>query len=337
MDPSSWDWRYQSGHAAAAHTEEMSDHGDLGPALRGWRDRVAPGDVGLATGRARRAPGLRREELALLADVSVDYVTRLEQGRATAPSVQVLTALARALRLSDAERQHLFRLAGQPAPKPGRISPHLTPSVQRLLDQLDGVPVAVSDAAWNLIAWNRMWAALAGDPSAVGGRDRNFLWRHFTGGPSRVVREPAEEAAFEASMVADVRSATARYPADGNLRRLIADLRSASPRFAELWDSGTVGPHEASRKTFRHPDVGLITVDCDVLTVHGSDLQIVAYSAPPGSEAAEKLRLLSVIGTQCLSGGTTPLEPPAALRARAVVPRRHTGRSPGRWPGSLDR
>ena len=101
----------------------MGDHGDLGPALRGWRDRVAPGDVGLATGRARRAPGLRREELALLADVSADYVTRLEQGRATAPSAQVLTALARALRLSDAERQHLFRLAGQPAPKPGRISP----------------------------------------------------------------------------------------------------------------------------------------------------------------------------------------------------------------------
>lgn len=135
-------------------------------------------------------------------------------------------------------------------PKLGRISPHLTPSVQRLLDQLDAVPVAVSDAAWNLIAWNRMWAALAGDPSAARGRDRNFLWRHFTGCPSVGL---------------------------GNGR-----------------------PARGFAQTFRHPDTGLITLDCDVLTVHDSDRQIVAYSAPPGSEAAEKLKLLSVIGTQVL-------------------------------------
>jgi transcriptional regulator with XRE-family HTH domain len=278
----------------------MTDHGELGAALRGWRDRVAPGDAGLPAGRARRAPGLRREELALLAGVSADYITRLEQGRATAPSAQVLSALGRALRLSREEQDHLFRLADQAPPRPGHISAQLTPGVQRLLDQLSGVPVSVNDAAWNLIAWNPLWAALTGDPSALTGRDRNVLWRHFTGQPARVVRTAEDEARFEESSVADLRSATARYPDDTGLRQLVADLRAASSRFATLWETGAVGTHRDSHKTFDHPDVGLVTVDCDVLTVDGTDLRIIAYTAPAGSEAAEKLRLLSVIGMQAL-------------------------------------
>jgi transcriptional regulator with XRE-family HTH domain len=278
----------------------MTDHGELGPALRGWRDRVTPADAGMPAGRGRRAPGLRREELALLAGVSADYITRLEQGRATAPSPQVLGALGRALRLSREEQDHLFRLAGQAPPRPGHIAGQLTPSVQRLLDQLTGVPVSVSDAAWNHVACNRLWAALVGDPSGRTGRDRNVLWRHFTGQPARVVRTGEEVARFERSAVADLRSATARFPGDQDLRSLVADLRAASTRFAELWDSGVVGTHREAHKTFDHPDVGLVTVDCDVLTVDGSDLRIIAYTAPAGSEAAEKLRLLSVIGTQAL-------------------------------------
>jgi transcriptional regulator with XRE-family HTH domain len=278
----------------------MTDHGELGAALRGWRDRVSPADAGLPAGRARRAPGLRREELALLAGMSADYITRLEQGRATAPSAQVLGALSRALRLSREEQDHLFRLAGQAPPRPGHISAQLTPGVQRLLDQLTGVPVGVNDAAWNLIAWNPLWAALTGDPSGKTGRDRNVLWGYFTGRHARVVRTAEETARFEESSVADLRSATARYPDDQDLRRLVADLRAASPRFEELWDSRVVGTHRDSHKTFDHPDVGLVTVDCDVLTVDGSDLRIIAYTAPPGSEAAEKLRLLSVIGVQAL-------------------------------------
>jgi transcriptional regulator with XRE-family HTH domain len=278
----------------------MTDHGELGAALRCWRDRVSPGEAGLPAGRARRAPGLRREELAMLAGVSADYITRLEQGRATAPSAQVLGALGRALRLSREEQDHLFRLAGQAPPRTGHITAQLTPGVQRLLDQLTGVPVSVNDAGWNTIAWNALWAALIGDPSAKTGRDRNVLWRYFTGQQARVVRTAEEEARFEQSAVADLRSATARYPDDTGLRRLVADLRAASPRFATLWESRIVGTHRESHKTFDHPDVGLITVDCDVLTVDGSDLRIIAYTAPAGSEAAEKLQLLSVIGTQAL-------------------------------------
>jgi hypothetical protein len=98
--------------------------------------------------------------------------------------------------------------------------------------------------------------------------------------------------------VADLRAATARYPADPDLRRLVADLREASPRFAALWDQRAVGNHDRDRKTVGHPDLGPITVDCDVLTVRGSDLRVIAYTASPGSEAAQKLRLLAVLGTQ---------------------------------------
>ena len=278
----------------------MTDHGELGAALRCWRDRVSPAEAGLPAGRARRAPGLRREELALLAGVSADYITRLEQGRATAPSPQVLAALGRALRLSREEQDHLFRLAGQAPPRSGHITAQVTPSVQRLLDQLTGTPVSVNDAAWNLLAWNPLWAALIGDPSAKTGRNRNVLWSHFTGQHARVVRTPEDEARFEESAVADLRSATARYPDDDGLQQLVTDLQAASPRFATLWKSRIVGTHRDSHKTFDHPEAGLVTVDCDVLTVDGSDLRIIAYTAPAGSEAAEKLRLLSVIGVQAL-------------------------------------
>ncbi|WP_436758896.1 helix-turn-helix transcriptional regulator [Streptosporangium sp. V21-05] len=278
----------------------MTESGELGPALRHWRDRVSPAAVGLPGGGPRRAAGLRREELAMLAGVSADYITRLEQGRATSPSAQILTALARALRLSTQEREHLFLLAGQPPPTPGRMSSHITPSVQRLLDQLDGTPLSVNDAAWNLISWNRLWAALFGDPSLLVGRERNVIWRHFTSGLDRVSHTPEQEIRFETVAVADLRSATARYPSDTDLRSLVTDLRSVSPRFAELWDTHVVGVHESDRKTVHHPDVGPLTLDCDVLTVPGSDLRIIVYSTAPGTDAADRLKLLTVIGTQTM-------------------------------------
>ncbi|MFI1394829.1 helix-turn-helix domain-containing protein [Streptomyces sp. NPDC020681] len=281
---------------------ETNGPNELGAALRRWRDRVAPAAAGLPAGRGRRAPGLRREELALLAGVSVDYVVRLEQGRATSPSVQVLTALARALRLSDAELRHLFLLAGQPVPRSGVISAHIPPSVQRLVDQLGSTPVSVYDAAWNLIAWNALWAALVGDPSGLPERERNVLWRHFAGLPVRVTHTPEQEARFEAAVVADLRAATARYPDDPGLRSLVAELRDVSDRFERLWDTHAVGPHTTDTKTVHHPDVGPLTLDCDVLTVPGSDLRVVAYTAAPGTEAADRLRLLAVIGTQTMTG-----------------------------------
>ncbi len=285
-----------SEHSVSEHS--VSQHGELGAALRAWRDRLAPADAGLPDHGARRAPGLRREELALLAGMSADYITRLEQGRASAPSVQVLTAMARALRLTGAEREHLFVLAGQPVPGPGIMPTHITPGLQRLLDQLSGIPVCVHDAAFTLLAWNPLWAALVGDPAGWHGRERNVLWRHFTGAPGRVTHTPEDEPRFEASAVADLRAAAARYPRDTGLRDLVAGLHAASPRFAQLWDGRDVGTHERDHKTVHHPELGPITVDCDVLAAVGSDLRVVAFTAAPGSEDADKLRLLSVLGTQ---------------------------------------
>ncbi|MBT2386769.1 helix-turn-helix domain-containing protein [Streptomyces sp. ISL-11] len=279
--------------------------------MRRWRDRTSPQDAGLPQGGVRRAPGLRREELAHLAGLSVDYVVRLERGRATSPSAQVLAALARALRLTEAERDHLFLLAGQAAPTTGQVSQHVPPSVQRLLDQLRDTPLSVHDAAWNLISWNPLWAALVGDPSAWRGRERNIAWRHFTRMPGRVTHAPGQQARFEAALVSDLRSSTARYPRDRPLRSLIADLRREDDRFGALWDSHTVGFHTTDSKTVHHPALGPVTVDCDTLTVPGSDLRIAACSAPPGTATSEQFALLAAIGTQDV---TAPVHAPRGGR-----------------------
>ncbi|MET8998762.1 helix-turn-helix transcriptional regulator [Amycolatopsis sp. Hca4] len=266
----------------------------LGTALRHWRDRVSPQAAGLPAGTRRRAAGLRREELAQLAGISADYVVRLEQGRATSPSAQVVEALARALRLTRDERAHLFRLAGLAPPGAGTVPRHITPGVHRMLDRLAGTPVAVFDAAWNQLLANPLYTALMG-PSDLNGVRRNFL-----GGNPRVRDTPEERDALQAALVADLRGTAGRYPDDADLRTLITDLKRQSPRFAELWESGAVGHHESARKTIDHPEVGALALDCDVLGVAGSDLRIMVYTAEPGSEAADRLALLEVIGTQSL-------------------------------------
>ncbi|MEU6796602.1 helix-turn-helix transcriptional regulator [Nonomuraea wenchangensis] len=275
---------------------------EFGRAVRRWRDRVSPEVVGLPVGGHRRAAGLRREELALLAGISVDYLTRLEQGRAANPSAPVVDALARALRLSPAERAHLFGLAGLAPPGPQTVPAYITPSVQRLLDRMTGTPVAVYDASWTLLMANPPYAALMGDPSGWRGNQRNAVWRQFLGPSTRVRHTPESRCALESALVADLRAAAARYPADQRLRHLVVELRAGSDRFAELWDSGAVGHHEAARKTIDHPHAGDLTLDCDVLTVSGSDLRIMIYTAEPGTVDAERLALLTVLGTQTLTG-----------------------------------
>jgi transcriptional regulator with XRE-family HTH domain len=280
---------------------------DIGSYVRAWRARLQPAAAGLPTGGVRRTAGLRREELASLAGISVDYLVRLEQGRATNPSTQVLAALARALRLDDEERDHLYRVAGQVPPKRTEITSHLTQGVQRLVDRLSDVPVGVFDAAWNLIAWNAPWAALMGDPSALSGRDRNILWRAFTGAPSRVRNSDTDIREFEESAVADVRRVVGAYPDDADLRQLVSDLCRVSPRFAELWRRRIVHSRSSGRKTIVHPEVGAIELDCDVLTADGTDIRLVVYTADPSSPDADKLELVRVLGLQTLgTGGRTP-------------------------------
>ena len=269
--------------------------------LRAWRDRLTPQEVGLAPGAGRRAPGLRREELAGLAGVSVEYLVRLEQGRARNPSPSLLTALARALRLTDSERDHLYRAAGVAPPSPRVVSQHIGPGVQRMLDRLEDVPMAVFSAAWNLLWWNPMWAALTGDPSEQRGLDRNVVWRHFTNAPSVVDFDDAHAEEFSDDLTADLREAAGRYPDDPTLNNLILRLQADSPDFARRWRQAHIARHHASTKTATCTPVGPITIDCDVLTAPGTDLRIVMYSVAPDSEDASKLKLLRVHGTQALT------------------------------------
>ncbi|MEU5596933.1 helix-turn-helix transcriptional regulator [Streptomyces sp. NPDC020298] len=273
----------------------------LGAMIRTWRDRLPPSAAGVPVPRGRRAAGLRREELADLAGVSVDYIVRLEQGRATTPSASVVASLARALHLSTAERDHLYRLARLAPPADGTISDHLPPGMQRVLARLGDVPAAVFAADWRLVWWNRGWAALLGDPSAAPPRLRNFARDRFPvdTGPARLALWPVTEAdrdAVDAAVVSDLRRATGRFPQDSRLATLIRELTAGNRRFAELWATGRVAAHREDHKTIDHPSVGPVAVDCDVLTDGDSELKIVIMTAAPGSEDETKLRLTAVAG-----------------------------------------
>jgi len=278
------------------------DSWEFGRTVRRWRDRVQPTAVGVPVGGRRRAAGLRREELAGLAGISVDYLTRLEQGRATSPSVQVVEALARALRVSDAERDLIFQLAGHATPGHDVVSSRITPSVQRLLDRVANTPVAVFDATWTLIVANAPYDGLMGQTTSWRGIERNSVWRHLVGPGSRAVQTREEQTELETRLVADLRLTAARYPADQRLKQLIRDLAAQSPRFVKLWESGALEPHQdvGRHKVIDHPDVGHITVDCDTLIVAGDDLRIMIYTAEPDTEDADRLALAIVLGTQSL-------------------------------------
>jgi transcriptional regulator with XRE-family HTH domain len=276
----------------------MPHRTELGTALRAWRDRLRPDEVGLPSGGRRRSPGLRREELAGLAGVSVDYLVRLEQGRATNPSTQVLASLARALRLTDTERDLLYACAGTAPPTASVVSRHISPGLHRILDRLADTPVGVYTASWELILANPLWQALFGEPERPAGRERNLIWRYFTDERSSVARTSEEHERFARTMVSDLHDAAARYADDRELQAMIADLRARSDWFAELWNAYTVTRQVADRKTILSPVVGPVTVDCDILTAPDTDLRIVVYTARPGSEDASKLDLLRVAGLQ---------------------------------------
>ncbi|WP_147255216.1 helix-turn-helix transcriptional regulator [Pseudonocardia hierapolitana] len=276
------------------------DRTELGIALRTWRERLRPADVGLPPGARRRTPGLRREEVAGLAGMSVDYLTRVEQGRGPRPSEAVLGGLARALRLTDAERDHLFALAGVAPPPPGRIRSAVRPSVQRLMDGFTDLPVVLLDAKCDVLAWNPLAAALLGDMSAVPPGQRNLVWQAFLGGHGRVDVDPEDRARLDRAIVSDLRRTAARYPDDPGLARLVAELRAGSDRFERLWTLRELDERHGDTKRIRHPELGVIELDCNVLHVQGDDQVLLLYSAPPGSREAEALALLGVVGPQAI-------------------------------------
>ncbi|MDD7920855.1 helix-turn-helix transcriptional regulator [Actinomycetospora callitridis] len=278
------------------------DHAELAAALRQWRERLTPADAGLPAGPRRRTPGLRREEVARLAGVSVDYVVRLEQARGPHPSESVLGALARALRLSAPETAHLFDLAGVERPGAGHVVDAVRPSVLRLLDRMADLPAMLVDARSTLLAWNPLVEALYGDLSAIPRDRRNMLWMRFgpAGGEGRslVVDEDGTRDRLDRLSVAQARAALGRYPGDTILRGIVDELLRTSPLFAELWALRPVEDRRVDRKSFDVPGVGRITLDCDSLDVPGDDQRLVVYSAAPGTRDAELLDLLRVVGLQ---------------------------------------
>jgi transcriptional regulator with XRE-family HTH domain len=280
----------------------------LGTALRRWRDRLSPLDVGRTSRPGRRATGLRREELAELAGLSVDYVVRLEQGRATSPSAQVVASLARALQLEPVERDYAYRLAGLLPPQEGTISTHVPAGVQRMLARLGEFPVGVFSADWTLLSWTPSWAVLMGDPSARTPVERNLVRSVFAPGPSRLAAWPVlqDGDALKPALVADLRTALVDYPRDRALIDLVAEMRSTSAEFTRLWDEGEVGPHVSARKTVVHPQVGEVKCDCDVLTVPGCDIRLVVYTVAAGSVDAEKLEFLRVTNGVGADGPSPP-------------------------------
>ncbi len=276
------------------------DRRELAGFLRSRRERITPADVGLPAGPRRRTPGLRREEVAQLAFMSTEYYTRLEQARGPHPSHEVLAGLTRALRLSDTERDHLHHLAGAPPGPPAGPPREVRPSILGLLRRLPQAAAIVLSATHEVIAWNDLAAALMEDFSALSRRDRNLIRRAFLGPHLRGNRmygvSDAEE--FARSSARHLRATAARYPDDPEVTELVDELLAGSEEFTRLWNSHDVCAEPTLCKTFQHPLVGPITVDCDVLDIADRDQRVVIYTAEPGSPSEEALRLLSVVGTQ---------------------------------------
>jgi transcriptional regulator with XRE-family HTH domain len=264
---------------------------EIGALLRHWRERLTPAQIGLPAATGRRVPGLRRVEVAKLAGVSTDYLVQLEQGRGGAASPEVLYALARALRLSPIESDHLLQLAGY---RPTTAAPVAPPAhARRLIDQLHAQPAAIYDRSWNPVTWNPLWAGIHGDPNERHGRDRNMVWRLFAASATRVQRTDGSLDDVQRTLVGDLRARHGRHPGDPTLGRLIEELRTQHPRFHAMWEHGEVHAYRHEVKAFTHPTIGRLTLDCDIVALDGQQqYQAIIYTAAPHSGSASQLRRL---------------------------------------------
>jgi transcriptional regulator with XRE-family HTH domain len=270
--------------------------------LRARRDRLTPRDVGLPDGERRRTAGLRRQEVAQLAGISVDYYVRLEQARGPRPSRQVLGALARALMLSRDERDYLFRLVGEAAPTTSGPSTDVVPAIRHLLDSLHAVPAYVVDAKYDVLAWNDLAVHFIGDLARVSATDRNMVRWTFRRPADDLLWTDAEMIAFTRATVADLRAAYGRYPDDPGIAALVTELLGTSPRFAEMWRAHDVAVRRRITKRVHHPDVGQLEFTCQVLHVDDTDQRIIAYLAEPGSPTAQ---VFARLATASAGAGST--------------------------------
>lgn len=276
----------------------MDHNAELRDFLRTRRARLSVDDVEIGgTGRTRRVPGLRREEVAQLAGVSVDYYSRLEQGRHLNVSDEVLDAVARALRLDDTERSYLFRIAKTNPRKPRRRAPapaqRVRPGVWRLLDTLDDVtPAFVFGRRMDVLASNRLARALMTDFDALPSRERNLLRYTFLDESSRELFVDWEEVARD--NVATLRMDAGRHPDDPLLVELVGELSVKSPEFRRWWADHNVRERTHGTKRYHHPLVGDLTVEYESVALLGDpDQTLCIYTAQAGSPSQNALRLLA--------------------------------------------
>lgn len=264
---------------------------------------LRPADVGLPEGLRRRTPGLRREEVARLAEVSSDHYTRLEQARGSSPSESVVASLARALRCDLDERDHLFHLAGLSAP-PRLAGRHIRPGLINLADRLVDVPVCIHTDLGELVWKNALFGALLGLGEAPPGRENNIVWRWFTEPALRGRLPERDWPRLSAAHVGDLRSTYSRRAGDRDVTELVHDLLDRSAEFRTLWERHEVSVRRSDRKDVLHPEVGLVRLHCEVLLTPDADVQLLAYFPVEGTDAGEKLELLRVIGTQDFQAAT---------------------------------
>lgn len=277
---------------------------ELSEFLRSRRARLSPDDVGLPQyGRTRRVPGLRREELAQLAGVSVAYYTRLEQGNGRNVSTEVLDSIARALRLNDAERAHLRNLAHSKPSKKKAVRSQVRPALKNLLDGV-GVPAYIGGRRSDIHAWNPMAAALFGDWGELEPRERNWARLIFL--------RPSYQDLFvdwqskAADVVAFLRMDAGCYPDDPELAALVGELSVKSEKFRQLWARHDVKEKAFGTKKLRHPLVGDMTLAWETLRMPSEpDLFFTTYHAEPGTASAEALQLLASWGKDATRAGSS--------------------------------
>lgn len=271
----------------------------LGEFLRNRRDRLRPAEVGLTAGPRRRTPGLRRDGVAMLATMSTDYYERIEQGRGPQPSPAMLGAIARALRLTLAERDHLYVLAGHHPPEPAVALGFADPGLMTVLDALaPRVPALITDDMHNIVGQNPLNVALLGQLVGESGFHANFIWHWFLDPDYRALYAPNDRDHLSRTYAADLRVAVTKRPDDARATSLIDELHRESDEFTRIWELGDVGTPTKTRKLLQHPRVGLLDCECDVVISPPSGQRLVLFRGTPGTDTHDKLELLGTIGMQ---------------------------------------
>ncbi|WP_156759332.1 helix-turn-helix transcriptional regulator [Microbacterium karelineae] len=278
----------------------MIDRVELGRFLRARRESLQPEDLALPRDRRRRTIGLRREEVAALSHMSTDYYARLERGTGPRPSPEMMASIAQGLRLSLDERDHVFVLAGHNPPPRGTTSDHISPGLARILDRLHDTPAEIVTELGETLRQTPMSVALTGDASRFTGLARSSGYRWFTDPAAQDAYPPRERRVLSRVYVAGLREIVAMRGPHSRASHFVDALVDESEEFRSLWAAHEVGVAPPDIKRFTHPEVGPLELACQTLLDPEQSHRLLVYTALPGSESQDRLRLLSVIGTQSL-------------------------------------